>query len=74
MVVVRSVDPNGTASDSGLEAGDILVEIQRVAVSDTKQALTAFKEQASANRGFAAVLVEHETKRTWLPVALSAKQ
>ncbi len=72
-VVVDSIDPNGTASDSGIQAGDIVVQVQRAAVSTPSQAIDIFNQEISAGHAFSAVLVEREKKLTWLAVALPPK-
>ena len=65
-VTVAAVDPNGTAADSGLQKGDIILEVQQTPVTDPEQALSMFKGQSSAQHHFAAVLVERDKKQTWL--------
>jgi serine protease Do len=72
-VMVDSVDPNGTASDSGIQAGDIVVEVQRATVSTPGQAIDIFNGEISAGHAFTAVLIEREKKLTWLAIALPAK-
>jgi S1-C subfamily serine protease len=59
-VKVSSVDPTGTAAESGIRKGDILVAIQHTPVSQSDQALQALRDVASSNRHFAAVLVRHD--------------
>jgi len=60
VVKVSSVDPTGTAAESGIRKGDILVAIQHTPVSQSDQALQALRDVASSNRHFAAVLVRHD--------------
>jgi serine protease Do len=69
-VTVTSVDPIGTAADSGIQKGDILVEIQQTPVSDPEQALHLFSTQAAERHHFAAVLVERDKKLSWMPIAI----
>jgi serine protease Do len=69
-VTVTSVDPIGTAADSGIQKGDIIVEIQQTPVSDPEQALHLFSTQAAERHHFAAVLVERDKKLSWMPVAI----
>ena len=69
-MVVASVDPNGTAADSGIKAGDTIVEVQQTEVTDPDQALRIFWVQAAMRHNFAAVLVEHDKKRSWMPLAI----
>ena len=70
MVSVASVDPTGTAADSGIQKGDVIVQVQRTLVSEPDQASRIFQGQATAKRPFAAVLVEHDKKRSWMAIAL----
>jgi len=69
-VTVTSVDPIGTAADSGIQKGDIIVEIQQTPVSDPEQALHLFSTQAAERHHFAAVLVERDKKLSWMPIAI----
>jgi serine protease Do len=66
VVKVTSVDRMGTAAESGIRKGDILVEIQRTAVSQPDQARQALRDVASRKRHFAAVLVRHAGKLSWI--------
>jgi serine protease Do len=66
-IVVDSIDPNGTAADSGLQAGDVVVSVQRTSVTSPAQAMGLF---ASDAHGYAAVLVRRDASLTWLAVAL----
>jgi serine protease Do len=70
VVTVASVDPMGTAADSGIQKGDIILEVQQTPVSDPVQALRLFWVQSSQRHHFAAVLVEHDKKRSWMPLAV----
>jgi serine protease Do len=70
IVTVSSVDPTGAAADSGIQKGDIIVEVQQTLVSDPDQTLRLFRAQSSLKHGFAAVLVEHGKKRFWTPLAV----
>ena len=69
-VKVISIDPTGTAADSGIEKGDIIVEIQRTPVSTPDQAQRLFEAQSATKHSFAAVLVERGKKHTWIPIAV----
>jgi serine protease Do len=69
-VVVASVDPTGTAAESGLQKGDIVLEVQQIPIADPAQALRVLEDQAAQKHPFAAVLVEHAQKRIWIPLAL----
>jgi serine protease Do len=70
IVTVTSVDPTGTAADSGIQKGDIIIEVQQTPVSEPDQALHLFTLQSAMKRHFAAVLVEHDKKFSWMPLAM----
>jgi serine protease Do len=70
VVTVASVDPMGTAADSGIQKGDIIREIQQTPVSEPDQALRLFLVQSSLRHHFAAVLVERDKKISWMPLAV----
>ena len=72
IVTVDAVEPNGTAADSGIQKGDVILEIQRIPVTEPDQASQLFSAQSSTQNSFAAVLVEHEKKRSWMAVAVPA--
>jgi serine protease Do len=67
-VTVTGLDPMGTAADSGLQVGDVILQVQEHAVSDPTQALRLIEVQSSLKRTFAAVLVQRDGKPTWIPV------
>jgi len=69
-VTVVSVDPAGTAASSGLQKGDIILRIQQDPVTGPEQALGILRAQSSSKHPYAAVLVERDKKRTWIPVAV----
>jgi len=69
-VIVESVDQNGSAADSGIQKGDIILEVQRNPVSAVDQALRIFKVESFAKHAYAAVLVERGKNRVWIPMAL----
>ena len=70
LVTVNAVAPNGTAADSGIQKGDIILEVQRTPVTEADQASRLFSGQSSTQNSYAAVLVEHEKKRSWMAVAV----
>jgi serine protease Do len=70
IVTVASVEPTGTAADSGIEKGDIILEVQQTPVSEPDQALRIFWAQSMLKHRFAAVLVEHDKKRIWMSLAV----
>ena len=69
-VMVASVDPAGTAADSGIQKGDIIVEIQQTLVSDPDQASRLFAQQMENRHHFVAVLVDRDKKLSWIPLAI----
>ncbi|MFL5283651.1 MAG: trypsin-like peptidase domain-containing protein [Rhodopila sp.] len=71
-VTVEAIDPSGSAADSGLQTGDIILRVQQQNVSTPEQAQAALKARADAMLPYAAVLVLRDDKRTWIPVALPA--
>jgi serine protease Do len=70
IVVVTSVDPSGTAADSGIQKGDVIVQVQQTQVSEAGQALRIFWAQSSLQHRFAAVLVDHDKKLLWMSLAV----
>jgi serine protease Do len=70
IVKVASVDPNGTAADSGIEKDDVIVEVQQTPVSAPDQALRIFWARSALKHHYAAVLVKREGKLSWLPLAI----
>lgn len=68
MVTVTEVDPAGTAADSGLQKGDIIVEVQQSKIFEVDQALRLFRAQSASKHSFAAVLVERGKTRSWISV------
>jgi len=70
IVTVASVDPSGTAANSGIQKGDQVLQVQETPVSDAAQTLHLISAQSSLKRHFAAVLVEHDKKRLWLSLAI----
>ena len=70
VVMVASVDPAGTAADSGIQKDDIIVEVQQTSISEPEQALQLLTTQSGQKHRVAAVLVERDKKLTWLPLAV----
>ena len=66
IVTVASVAPSGTAADSKIQKGDIIIEVQQTPVSEPDQALHIFSAQSRVKHRFAAVLVERDKKRMWI--------
>jgi S1-C subfamily serine protease len=69
-MTVGSVDPAGTAADSGIQKDDIILEVQQGPVSDPEQAARLFEARSRAEHRFAAVLVDGAGKPSWIPVAV----
>jgi serine protease Do len=66
-VMVASVDPSGSTADSGIEKGDVILQIQQEPVSDPDQALHILQELSAEKRGYAIMLNDG---RTWIPIAI----
>jgi serine protease Do len=69
-VAVAAIDPTGSAADSGLQAGDVILRVQQQRVSTPEQAQAALQARTEARQPYAAVLVQRDDKRTWIPIAL----
>jgi serine protease Do len=69
-VTVASVDPRGTAVDSGIQKGDTIIEVQQTSVSNPASAQHIFEVQSILRRRFTAVLVERDKKRLWIAIAM----
>jgi serine protease Do len=70
VVTVASIDPNGSAADSGIQKGDIVLEVQQTPVTEPDQALRLLWAQSALKHRFAAVLVEHDKKLSWMALAV----
>jgi S1-C subfamily serine protease len=70
IVTVDSVEPNGTAADSGIAKGDIIVEVQQTPVTEVDQALRVFWARSATQHRFAAVLLERGGKPRWIALAI----
>jgi serine protease Do len=70
IVTVASVDANGTAAASGIQKGDVIVEVQQTPVSEPDEALRILWAQSLQNRSFAAILLEHDNKLMWTSIAI----
>lgn len=73
IVTVASVDPMGTAADSGIQKGDVIVEVQQTPISEPDQAMRLFTQQSSGQHHFAAVLVKRDKKLSWMPLAVPSQ-
>jgi serine protease Do len=70
IVKVASIDPNGTAADSGIQKDDIIVEVQQTKVSEPDQALRIFWARSALRHHYAAVLVDRAGKLSWMALAV----
>ncbi len=69
-VTVADIDLAGTAADSGIQKGDVIVQVQQEAAVDPAQVLRLMQQQSAAKRRYAALLVQRDGKTTWMPVAV----
>jgi len=65
-----TIDPTGTAADSGLMKGDVILQVQRTTVGSPDQAMQAIQKRVDAKQKFTALLVERDGKTSWFPIAL----
>jgi serine protease Do len=70
-VMVASVDPSGSAADSGVEKGDIILQIQQEPVSDPEQAQHVLQTLSVEKHSYAALLILRNDNQTWIPIAIS---
>jgi serine protease Do len=69
-VTIAGIDPAGSAADSGLQTGDVIMRVEEDAVSTPEQTLKLLMARAATNRPYAALLVRRNSKDTWIPIAL----
>ncbi|WP_428488190.1 trypsin-like peptidase domain-containing protein [Rhodopila sp.] len=69
-VLVSAVDPTGSAADSGIQKGDVILQVQQQPVSDPDQALRVLQATRTNKRAFTALLVERHKQRTWIAIAV----
>lgn len=69
-VMVASVDPSGSAADSGIEKGDIILEVQQDPVSDPGQALHVLQALSAEKLGYAVMLIKRNDDQIWIPIAI----
>jgi serine protease Do len=70
IVTVSSVEPTGTAADSGILKDDVIVQVQQTPVADADQALRVFGAKSSLKHHIAAVLVNRGGKFSWISLAV----
>ncbi|WP_428493504.1 trypsin-like peptidase domain-containing protein [Rhodopila sp.] len=68
VVTVAAIDPMGTAANSGIHKGDVIMEVQQKPVSEPAQAMRLLKEQSEKRHHYAAVLVRHDKTLSWMPL------
>jgi serine protease Do len=69
-VMVSGIDPMGTAADSGIQKGDVILQVQQYPVGDPTEASRLIQAQSALKRGYAALLVQRDGKPTWIPIAV----
>jgi serine protease Do len=69
-VLVGAIDPMGSAADSGLQKGDVILQAQAQPVKDPDQVLQVLQAVSASRREFAALLVERDGEQTWIPLAV----
>ena len=69
-VTVASIDPTGTAADSGIEKGDLILRVQQVAASDPDQVTRALEAVPSTEHAYALALIKRGDVLTWVSVAV----
>ena len=70
-VVITDVSPNSPASDRGLKAGDVIVEVQQGEVSspaDVQQKVDSVRKE---NRKSVLMLIQRQDGLQWVPLSLS---
>ena len=70
-VLVSGVEPNTTASDQGLTAGDVIVRVQDAAVSTPEEVQQHLADALAQNRHFALILVQTPDEKKWITVPIS---
>jgi serine protease Do len=70
-VVVAAVDPNGTAARSGLQKGDVILQVQQIPISAPDQALRVLHVQAFRQHPYTAVLIDRDGNRNWIAVKVA---
>ncbi|MDT5278451.1 MAG: serine protease Do [Mycobacterium sp.] len=69
-VTVTLIDPTGTAADSGIEKGDLILRVQQVAASDPAQVTRVLDSVPSAEHPYAVALVKRGDVLTWVAIAV----
>jgi serine protease Do len=69
-VKVQAVDRDGTAAESGIHMGDVILRVRREPVATADRALALIQAQSTRKHPFAAVLVERDGKQLWIAVGV----
>lgn len=69
-VAVIKIDGDGQAADTDLAVGDVIVEVERQAVSTPKAALDVLNRAKADGRQAAILLVRHEKEYRWMGLHL----
>ena len=72
-VVVTAVAANGVASDHGVKAGDVVLEIQQTNITRPSQIMDAITAAKKSGRTSLLVLVEDSDGSRWVPMPLTNK-
>jgi serine protease Do len=73
-VVITDVAPNSSASERGLKAGDVIVEVQQGEVTtpaDVQQKVDTVKKE---NRKSVLMLIQRQDGLQWIPLSLSGEK
>jgi serine protease Do len=70
-VVITDVSPNTPATDRGLKAGDVIVEVQQVEVASPADIQKQIDAARKADRKFVLMLIQREGGVQYIPLSLS---
>jgi serine protease Do len=73
VATVASVDPTGSAADSGIQKGDIILKVQQTSVAAPDQIPRLITGAPSATRHYAPVLVRRGKKLLWIAVRIPGR-
>jgi serine protease Do len=69
-VVVSAIDRLGSAADSGLQQGDLIVQVQDQLATSPDAVNSAISARQKAGAAYCALLIERDKQRSWIPVGL----
>ncbi len=72
-IVITDVAPEGTAADHGLKAGDVVVEVQQVAVTTPADMQHRIDEARQGGRKSVLLLVQGTDGLRWVPLPVQRK-